>query len=558
MKKLNRYLIFFCIIFLFFIININTTKAATTTISSIQELYATRSDLSANYELGINLDFNGDASYDATIPDGYESVAAFKTAMTSGTGWLPIGDDSSKFTGNFDGGGHTISNLFINRPSTEFIGLFGKIDSGSGLMNVSLENIDIKGQGYTGGLVGYMDGATSYINNSYTTGSVQISENSDVGGLVGRFNNGTISNSYSSASVTGTYDVGGLVGFNAGTITDSYATGNVNTGITTIDLVGGLVGYNYGDISSSYATGNVGGDDYIGGLVGGTDNGNISNSFATGDVTGADLAVGGLLGYIMDSNLINSYSTGRVSGLREVGGLIGGSYGGSIIETSYYDSQTSGQSDNDGRGIPRTTAEMTYPYDETSTTTYVGWDFDTIWYHDTTGLVNNGYPYNYYIPDTTAPVISGLSNDTTPTKSKTWSWDSDDESATYRYTVNQDSSYTFEDQEYGDTKTATQSSGDGTYYLHVQAKDTSDNTSTSTVSAILDNTAPTIAILGSNPVYTFINESYTDSGATASDAVDGDITSGIVVTNTVDTSTVGTHYVTYVVSDTAGNTSTST
>ncbi|HNV96726.1 MAG TPA: hypothetical protein PKL13_00185 [bacterium] len=92
MNKLNKYLIFFCVVFLFFIISINTTKAATTTISSIQDLYNVRSTLNGNYELVTDLDFNDDNSYDLTIPDGYSSVSEFKTAMTTGTGWLPIGD----------------------------------------------------------------------------------------------------------------------------------------------------------------------------------------------------------------------------------------------------------------------------------------------------------------------------------------------------------------------------------------------------------------------------------------------------------------------------------
>ncbi|HNV97556.1 MAG TPA: DUF5011 domain-containing protein, partial [bacterium] len=160
--------------------------------------------------------------------------------------------------------------------------------------------------------------------------------------------------------------------------------------------------------------------------------------------------------------------------------------------------------------------------------------------------------------DNTPPTITGLSNDSTPRQSKTWIWSSDDENATYRYHVTTTDSFIFSDEEYSTTTSTTQSSGDGIYYLHVQAKDMADNTSTSTVSAVLDNTSPTITILGSNPEYTFINESYTDSGATASDETDGDITSSIVITNTVDTSTIGTYYVTYVVSDTALNSSTST
>ena len=165
----------------------------------------------------------------------------------------------------------------------------------------------------------------------------------------------------------------------------------------------------------------------------------------------------------------NSYSTGSVSGTSNIGGLAGYNRIGTI-SNSYYNSETSGQSDNDGRGLPRTTAEMTYPYDVTSTTTYVGWDFDNIWYHDTTSRVNNGYPYNRFV----------------------------------------------------------------------------------------DIVDPTITILGSNPASVFKGSSYTDEGATAVDDIDGDITNNIIVTNNVDTSNIGTYSVIYEVSDTAGNTVSST
>lgn len=113
---------------------------------------------------------------------------------------------------------------------------------------------------------------------------------------------------------------------------------------------------------------------------------------------------------------------------------------------------------------------MTYPYDQTSTTTYVGWDFDALWYDDTNSIVNDGYPVNYWI----------------------------------------------------------------------------------------DNINPVITILGSNPELIYENTIYTDSGATAIDTVDGDLTNSIITTNEVNTSILGSYLVTYVVSDTAGNITTST
>jgi hypothetical protein len=109
--------------------------------------------------------------------------------------------------------------------------------------------------------------------------------------------------------------------------------------------------------------------------------------------------------------------------------------------------------------------------------------------------------------DTTAPMITGLSNDTTPTASKTWNWSSDDASAQYRYVIDQ-SGVGVPTGSYGSVTTATQSSGNGTYYLHVQARDTAGNeSSVATVSAILSNdtgggndtTAPIVSFTSPTP-----------------------------------------------------------
>lgn len=68
-----------------------------------------------------------------------------------------------------------------------------------------------------------------------------------------------------------------------------------------------------------------------------------------------------------------------------------------------------------------------------------------------------------------------------------------------------------------------------------------------------DKTSPVIKLIGPNPAYVELGESYKDLGATAFDWVDGNLTSKIVVTKNVDTSTLGTYYVKYNVKDSAGN-----
>ncbi len=237
---------------------------------------------------------------------------------TSG-GFIPIGSQANAFTGaTFNGLGYSISGLTINLPATDNVGLFGLA---TGLIeNVGLLGGSVTGHNNVGGLVGYNLGT---VNNSYATGSV--SGNSYVGGLVG-FNDTAISNSYAAGSVSGVSNVGGLVGINDyATINNSYATGPVHG---TGGNVGGLVGYgNYGSVTNSHATGTVTGTTAVGGLVGfnygGANGGMIDNSYATGHVSGTSGDVGGLVGYADFGAITNSYATASVTGVGNVGGLVG-------------------------------------------------------------------------------------------------------------------------------------------------------------------------------------------------------------------------------------------
>jgi len=194
------------------------------------------------------------------------------------------------------------------------------------------------------------------------------------------WNDGTVSNSYSSGDVTGDSYVGGLVGKNAqsfannvyGTVSDSSATGSV---AGDGRYVGGFVGYNTGPISNCSAGGDVLGIGSVGGLVG-SSGALITNCYATGSVSG-DEKVGGLVGSNSDS-IANCYAIGGVSGTTDVGGLVGvgdnriGRGGGVEVAvwTSFWDTQTSGQSTSDG-GTGKTTAEMQDP----NTFIDADWDF---------------------------------------------------------------------------------------------------------------------------------------------------------------------------------------
>ena len=143
--------------------------------------------------------------------------------------------------GSFDRQGGTISGLLINRPTTNYVGLFGYV--GIGGDHVGLQNVTVTGQNDTGALAGYNSGA---ITLAYAAGTV--SGAGLVGGLVG-VNVGTITQAYATAAVSGTGNyVGGLAGYNSNAITQSYAAGTVSG----LSYVGGLAGDNPGTITQSY------------------------------------------------------------------------------------------------------------------------------------------------------------------------------------------------------------------------------------------------------------------------------------------------------------------
>jgi hypothetical protein len=233
-------------------------------ITNIYQLQEMNNDLDAWYKLGNDIDASDTKNWN------------------SGAGFVPVG----AFTGTFDGQGHKITGLFINR--TMGLGLFGSTGSGAIIKNVGLVDVNITGSDYVGGLVGFNHPGT--IENSYATGSV--SGDLRIGGLVGE-NWGAITNSYATGSVTSTgYHVGGLAGSNYGAITNSYATGRV----TAYYIVGGLVGWNTGGaITNSYATGMVTGyyNDRVGGLVGQFDYGPITNSYWDINTSGKSTSAGG-------------------------------------------------------------------------------------------------------------------------------------------------------------------------------------------------------------------------------------------------------------------------
>ena len=271
----------------------------------------------AGYELTGDLDFDDPESY------GSGSVDKGWTLSEEGEGWPPVGSRFEGFNSVFHGNGHTIFDLYINRESEEFVGLFGSVGSSGEIVQVGLDEVKITGRMTVGALAGVNRGL---IDNSRATGTV--SGWLSIGMLVGS-NDSSVRDSYAAGNVSGDWNVGGLAGGNWGTISGSHAECEV-IGRTT---VGGLAGINQGRIDKSHATGDVSGAQTVGGLVGDNNNGGmIAASYATGNVSGSSFRAGGLVGENYDT-IVASYATGDVSGNSTVGGLVGLNSGSKLISS---------------------------------------------------------------------------------------------------------------------------------------------------------------------------------------------------------------------------------
>ena len=221
----------------------------------------------------------------------------------TGGGDMDNPDETKVFKGDFKGNNHVISNLSIN-TTEDCAGLFGYVYGGS-IDSVGLENCEVSGNWYVGGLAGRIDGGS--ITNSYVTGSVEGQMN--VGGLAGCVYNGSITNSYATGSVTGDKYVGGLVGdVQSASITNSYATGSVTGSVR----VGGLVGV-------AYSTPTLNGyydSQKTGQTVG------VGTGGYTGTVTGVTTAE---LEELIKNGTLPQYNYGGGTG-GTGGGVFGGSY----------------------------------------------------------------------------------------------------------------------------------------------------------------------------------------------------------------------------------------
>jgi len=283
----------------------------------VQGIGSSAGYLAASWKLANDIDASGTANWNA------------------GDGFRPI-QQNALFTGTLDGDNHVISHLSILAPPGN-AGLFAQIGSSGTVKNLGITDATVGSSNTAGILAGGNDGT---VTNVWTSGTLTGTGISPLGGLVG-INDGTISGSWSSSTVNAYSRGGGLVGMQTG-----------------------------GSVTSSYATGAVQGTADLGGLVGSQWGGSLINVYATGAVSGS-YDIGGLVGSLYDGSISYAYATGKVTGDAFVGGLVGA--GGYSVTNSFWDINTTGQSSsNAGTGL--TTAQAR------SAASYTGWDFTNVWY----------------------------------------------------------------------------------------------------------------------------------------------------------------------------------
>ena len=259
---------------------------------------------------GKNLSANAILTANIIVNTGVLDANKNLVSKSDLTEWKPIGARWSSYTGTFDGQGYTISGLYFNNPTSSYVGLFGSIGANGKISNV-----------------GVLD---SYF---------QFSE---LGGGVCGVNYGTVRDCKNTGSVRGLAAIGGVCGLNekGGIIENSFNEGTVSGTGDNVQQVGGVCGYNNGTIKSCYNTASVSGQNSVGGVCGFNSRGIITNCFNEGTVSGQTF-VGGVCGNGCGVTTTNCFNGGFVSGQSHVSGVCGYDYNyDGTLTNCYYLSDT--------------------------------------------------------------------------------------------------------------------------------------------------------------------------------------------------------------------------
>ena len=242
----------------------------------------------------------------AKIADNVEVIdmstvchAADKSQNLEEKSWVPIGDSNNKYQGTFDGNNKTITNLYIN-ASQNYMGLFGYTYEGT-IKNLTFEYANVtKTNNYAGVLVGKAYGGST-LQNIKISNTCQIKGGNYTGGIAGELD-GNAYNCVNCATVQGIQNIGGLCGYYSRSRTGNSMTACANYGNVTASNsnVGGLVGYfDSGTIQDCANYGDIKGTERVAGMAGSVSNSKIQNVFSYGNisVTTKTQKVGMFFGY---------------------------------------------------------------------------------------------------------------------------------------------------------------------------------------------------------------------------------------------------------------------
>lgn len=320
------------------------------------------------FELECTLDFNNENSYidaNSTVFGDINNngrIEILITELTTGMGFVPIGDWTTLFEGNINGNSNGIENLYIKRDEQP-IGFIGK-GKNNIIKNLRLGNVNIEGNNDASGLIGELSGESSIIDNCYISGKVK-SISSYAGGVLGDTSNDSknmkikIVDTINEAIITGKSNVGGLVG-RAAYLSDIEIENCKNKSkiIATQSYCGGIIGATYylsGSViirnCTNLAEIEIQNEGKAGGIIGsctGDSSSNttkaiIENCSNSATINSKGNYIGGVIGEFYDikqSQVTSCYNIGNIkiqdgTWTSMIGGIVGRIEKGSQVSLCY-------------------------------------------------------------------------------------------------------------------------------------------------------------------------------------------------------------------------------
>lgn len=225
--------------------------------------------------------------------------------------WTPMGSKEAPYTGTFDGGGKTISGLYIEGESTSDIGLFCRVGAGGTVKNLGIVNSYLHSDSMElkiGSIVGRLD--SGFIENCYNEAAVRGAL-SQVGGIAGVLYGGSITNCCNAGNVSGAMSAGGIAG-------EAYDSNGVGSTIESCCNTGSITLQFNALIEAQY----------IGGIIAAQSATELSNCYNTGAVSvpeteSATIVAGGITGWLSSGSITSCYNVGAVSAAAYSGGVAG-------------------------------------------------------------------------------------------------------------------------------------------------------------------------------------------------------------------------------------------